>query len=180
MGLYTGKKEKTAHMITIPNLLSFIRIPLALVFLQADPTLRAVAILIAMASDGLDGFIARRYNMISRIGVFLDPIADKFFVIFIISTFLQEGSMGLFEAAAFICRDFSVLLFGIYLAVAGKLNEYRFRSIWCGKATTFLQFIALLAINFGFVIPSAFFTIFVVLGLLALVELYIPLNTKTS
>lgn len=169
-------------MITIPNLLSLLRFPLAFVFLQTNPALRGAAILAAMISDGLDGFIARKFNMTSKSGVFIDPVMDKFFVLFVITTFIYEGSMGLFEAAAFICRDFSVLLFGIYLGLTNQIKNYTFRSIWCGKATTFLQFIVLLGLNFGFAIPSYCYLVFVLLGLLALVELYLPsgqLNTET-
>lgn len=165
-------------MITVPNFLSLLRVPLALVFLQSNPIWRALAIVAAMITDGLDGFLARRYDMKSKVGVFLDPVMDKFFVIFIAVTFINEGSLGIYEALALICRDFSVVIFGIYLSFAGKLTSYRFRSIWCGKATTFLQFFALLGLTFGFAIPSIFYTIFIILGLLALAELYIPLTSR--
>jgi phosphatidylglycerophosphate synthase len=133
-----------------------------------------------MITDGLDGFLARRYDMKSKVGVFLDPVMDKFFVIFIVVTFINEGSLGIYEALALICRDFSVVIFGIYLSFAGKLTSYRFRSIWCGKATTFLQFFALLGLTFGLAIPSFFYTVFIILGLLALAELYIPLTSRNT
>lgn len=161
-------------MVTIPNIISLIRFPLALLFLQNNPFYRTLAILLAMFSDGLDGYIARKYNLKSAFGVLLDPLMDKFFVLFCLGIFISEDKLTLWEAAAFICRDFSVLFFGIYLALRGHLSSYRFRSIWCGKLTTFLQFSVLLALTLDLAIPSFAFTIFIVLGLLALVELYLP------
>ena len=165
-------------MATIPNIISFIRLPLALLFLQNHPLYRTIAILLAMLSDGLDGYIARRYRMTSTFGTMLDPLMDKFFVLFCLGIFIGEDRLTLWEAAAFICRDFSVLFFGVYLALKGHLSTYRFRSIWCGKVTTFLQFSILLALTFEFAIPPIAYTIFIVLGLFALVELYLPAEAE--
>jgi len=165
-------------MITIPNFLSFLRAPLALCFLQVNPLIRAAALVAAMISDCLDGYVARRFKMVSKAGTFLDPLMDKFFVLFIAFTFIYEGKLGIPEALALISRDFAVALFGIYLAATGKLWHYRFRSIWCGKATTALQFIVLLLLNFGIIIPIWLYGAFIALGGLALVELYLPTATQ--
>lgn len=139
---------------------------------------RAVAVCFAMVTDGLDGYIARRYKMTSPVGTFLDPLMDKFFVLFVVVTLIGEERISVPETVALFCRDFSVILFGLYLAISSKLGDYRFRSIWCGKATTFLQFLVLLALTFGFAIPNYFYFIFIGLGLLALVELYLPLQSQ--
>lgn len=165
-------------MFTIPNLLSILRAPLALCFLQTNPFIRALAIVAAMISDCLDGYIARRFKMVSKAGTFLDPLMDKFFVLFIAFTFIFEGKLQIPEALALVSRDFAVVLFGIYLASTGKLSQYRFRSIWCGKATTALQFVVLLLLNFGIVIPIWLYGAFIALGGLALVELYLPTATQ--
>ncbi len=165
-------------MFTIPNFLSLLRIPLAFCFLQANPFLRAVAVIIAMVTDCLDGFIARRFKMQSKWGVFLDPAMDKFFVLFIVATFMRENSLGVLEAMALLSRDFAVVLFGLYLTTRRQLWNYKFRSIWCGKATTALQFVVLLLLNFGVVIPFWVYSAFIGLGALALVELYLPTATR--
>lgn len=167
-------------MLTLPNLLSFLRIPLAFLFLQENVFLRFFAIILAMISDGLDGFLARRYQTSSKFGTLFDPFADKFFVVFVLSIFIRENRLTIWEAAAFICRDFSVFFFGIYLALKGKLSNYRFRAIWCGKITTFFQFMILLALTFKFDIPFFIYTFFIVLGMLALMELYLPEETKSE
>ena len=160
-------------MFTVPNLISTLRLPLALVFLKHGVMVRTVALILAMITDGLDGFLARRYKQSSAFGTVLDPIMDRFFVFFLIGIFMSEGSLGIWEACTMICRDFSVLLFGLYLVFTGKLSSYRFRAIWCGKVTTFFQFLVFLGITLGVVIPPIIYLLFIVLGGLALVELYL-------
>jgi phosphatidylglycerophosphate synthase len=168
------------YMLTIPNILSFIRIPLALLFLQANPYVRAAAILLAMLSDGLDGFLARRYKISSRFGTVLDPVTDKFFGIFVLCVFILEKQLSFPEAAAILSRDFSILLFGCYLLLTQSLQSYRFRALWCGKITTFLQFIVFLALTFHFTIPPYVFILFTVLGAFAFIELIIGRRSETA
>lgn len=160
------------RMFNLSNCLSFARIPLAFVFLVGSPITRVVAILLAMLTDGLDGWIARRYRQITRLGTLLDPLSDKFFVIFVLAIFIREERLSWTEAALFICRDFSVVLYGCYLALRGRLFNYQFRAIWCGKITTALQFLALLGLTYHVQFPPYFFSIFAALGIAALVELY--------
>lgn len=158
-------------MITFPNFLSFLRLPLALFFLQPNHYLRGFALFAAMATDFLDGYLARRYNMCSRVGTTLDPMTDKFFVIFALSTLYIEGHITLLQAASMLCRDLAVILFGLYLIVSHTWDNYQFRAIWCGKITTTLQLLVLLALTFQAPFPEETYGIFIVLGLLALGEL---------
>lgn len=165
-------------MLTVPNFLTILRLPLALLFLKQNVISRVAVILLAMITDGLDGFIARRYSLSSKIGTLLDPLMDRFFVFFLIGILLQEGSITLLQATTLLCRDFAVLLFGLYLVCKGQLTTYRFRAIWCGKVTTFFQFIVFLAITLGISIPSWSYIIFVLLGALALLELYLSKDSE--
>jgi len=158
--------------MNLPNCLSLLRFPLALAFLQGNPLIRALAILLALVSDGLDGYIARRTRQISRIGTVLDPLADKFFVLFALYTFISEGRLSWPDAALFISRDFSVVIYGLYLAMRRRLVDYKFRAIWCGKITTVLQMSILLSLSAGLPVPDPVYTLFAVLGIAALIELY--------
>lgn len=160
-------------MFTIPNILSFLRIPLALLFIKQNIWVRTTSVILAMFSDGLDGYVARRFGWISRFGTLLDPLMDRFFVFFIIGIFILEGQLSFIDAMALICRDFSVMLFGLYLVFTGKLSTFRFRAIWCGKITTSLQFLVLLGLTFNMQIPEFAYSLFIVLGILALFELYL-------
>lgn len=163
-------------MITLPNLISLMRFPLAFLFLQENVFYRSLAILLAMVSDGLDGYLARRYSLSSKLGTLLDPLMDKFFAFFVLTIFVAENKLQLWEAAALICRDFSVLFFGLYLAFRGNFFTYRFRAIWCGKLTTFLQFTVFLALIFQIPVSPYLYLSFFILGFLALLELYLPIG----
>lgn len=165
------KIEFDGGIFTIPNFLSLMRIPLAFLFLHDSIWLRCFAIIFAMISDGLDGYLARRYQMGSRFGTVLDPLTDKFFVIFLLTVLIGEGRLSYGAVAAMLCRDFSVLIFGGYLFMTGKLAAYRFRSIWSGKITTCLQFIVLLGVTLQYTIPGFIYFCFIVFGFMAWVEL---------
>jgi len=160
-------------MLNIANLLSLVRVPLVLVFLQQSVAWRIVGVLLAMASDGLDGFVARRYNRTTQFGAFLDPLMDKFFVFFALAVMIAEQRISVPEMLAMLCRDFSVIFFGFYLLLKGNWAKYKFRSIWCGKITTVLQLSVLIALTLHIPLPSYFFVTFIVLGALALIELYL-------
>jgi CDP-diacylglycerol---glycerol-3-phosphate 3-phosphatidyltransferase len=160
-------------IFTPSNILSCIRGPLAFLFIIDSPFYRTLAICLAMITDSLDGYLARKLRTTSQLGAVLDPIMDKFFVCFIIGIFLFEGSLLPWQAAAFLSRDMAVLIFGLYLTWKGKWPQVRFRSIWSGKITTTLQFLVLLCLTFRVVIPSFVYFCFMILGLLALIELYV-------
>ncbi len=159
-------------MRSLPNTLSFIRIPLAFVFLESNPYIRACAILLAMITDGLDGYLARKNQWTSNLGKILDPATDKFFVFFSLAILLKEHQIESWQIMAMLCRDVSVALYGLYLFMSKKLSRSRIGAIWCGKITTALQFIVMLAITLGYIVPPAFFLVFIVLGVLALFEFY--------
>jgi CDP-diacylglycerol--glycerol-3-phosphate 3-phosphatidyltransferase len=159
-------------ILTLSNFLSILRGPLALLFVIDNVFYRSLAIVLAMATDGLDGYLARRYRMTSQIGAFLDPLMDKFFVFFVVNILMLEGHLQLWQALALISRDFAVLLFGLYLALRGTWANFQFRSIWSGKITTTLQFFVLLGLTFHLVMPVYIFWCFIALGILALFELY--------
>jgi CDP-diacylglycerol--glycerol-3-phosphate 3-phosphatidyltransferase len=167
-------------MMTFPNLLSFLRIPLAFLFLQQNVYLRAAALFAAMATDFFDGYLARRYNMCSRVGTTLDPMTDKFFVIFALTILFFEGQINAIEVTSMLCRDFAVILFGLYLIISRTWDNYQFRAIWCGKITTALQLLVLLALTFQIPIPSETYSVFIVLGIFALGELYLFNQTIRS
>lgn len=159
-------------MLTLPNLITLLRFPLALAFLQENTLIRGIALFLAMLSDGLDGYFARKHGTISRVGTFLDPLADKLFVFFILAVMISEGRLEIWQAATMLSRDISLLLFGCYLAIKGTFSEYQFRAIWCGKLMTSLQFVVLIGLVFKASFPPAIYALFVIIGLGALIELY--------
>lgn len=161
------------QMFTVPNFLSFLRIPLALLFFFFDMHARALLIFLAGMTDFLDGFLARKFHQTSRFGTVLDPITDKFFVMILLSFFYFNNQISPFQICAMLCRDFSVILFGIYLLITKNFNKYHFRSIWSGKISTTLQLIVLFFLTLNISIPENTYLIFILLGISALIELYL-------
>ena len=78
----TGENKYQKKIITIPNILSFIRLCLIPIIVwlyigKQDYLLAGIFVLISGLTDVVDGWIARTFNMISSFGKVLDPIADK-------------------------------------------------------------------------------------------------------
>ncbi len=98
----------------------------------------------AAASDGLDGYIARRYNQRSALGVILDPIADKGLLLAAIITlsFSQWAfEFPLWFAVLVIARDAVILIGTLVLhLVVGKVHV---KPSWIGKTATALQMVAI-------------------------------------
>lgn len=159
-------------MFSLSNGLSLLRAPLALLFLFQSMPVRILAILLAMGTDALDGFLARKRRSTTQFGAILDPAMDKLFVFFALSVFLFENQLQLWQALSMMARDFALCLFGIYLALSGKWQSYQFRAIRWGKATTALQFIILILLTLQIPVPLFAFWIFILFGILALNELY--------
>jgi len=106
----------------LPNLLSLSRIfiaPMVGFFLwRGDADSAAVAmvlIIVAGITDGLDGFIARRLNMVSDLGVALDPIADKVFAALLVIFLMMFRYLPLWLAIIIIGRDLLILAGGLVL-----------------------------------------------------------------
>lgn len=101
----------------------------------------------AAASDGVDGWIARRFNQCSKFGAFIDPIADKALLLtgVITLSFVDWGSPGwrlpLWFAAVVILRD-CIILGGIKILYL-KHRDVVIRPHWSGKICTVTQMFAI-------------------------------------
>ena len=97
----------------LPNLICIARIgltaPIVFYLIRSEFQAALVLILIAGFSDGLDGFLARRFGWSSRIGGLLDPLADKllFISVFVALTWIDLVPMWLF--AVVIVRDLVIV-----------------------------------------------------------------------
>jgi len=168
------------HTLTLPNFLSLLRIPLALAFLQENPLYRLYALLIAMATDGLDGYLARKWNQSSKFGSILDPLTDKFFVFVVLMVFLYEKRLNYFETFTLLCRDCSVIIFGAYLMLNKRLKTYPIKAIWSGKITTALQFVIFLLLTIQYPVPEFAYFCLLTLGIAAFFELFLTDRFRKS
>lgn len=159
-------------MLTLSNSITFLRAPLALLFLFESTSVRLSVIFLAMLTDSIDGYLARRWRTTSRFGAILDPAMDKFFVFFVLGILLVEHKLALWQACAMISRDFSLLAFGLYLSLSGLWQGYEFRAIRWGKIATALQFFVLIGLTLGYRFSGALYCVFILFGLLAFNELW--------
>ncbi len=139
-------------ILTIPNILTFLRMALipvfaSLLFYGYGKWALAVFV-VAGVSDGIDGFLARRYKWESELGTIIDPIADKLLMTtaFIVLTIphvmdpVRHLPIPFWVTAAVIGRD--VLIITVAAAINIITGFRGFRPSWLGKASTFVQVVA--------------------------------------
>ncbi|MCM2335473.1 MAG: CDP-diacylglycerol--glycerol-3-phosphate 3-phosphatidyltransferase [Pseudomonas sp.] len=153
--------------MTVPTILTLLRIVLipvlVLVFyLPFKWTNFAAAFIFAFASatDWLDGWIARRYNLHSNFGAFLDPVADKLMVATALVITVQQHHtvwMALW-AAVIIGREIAVSALREWMAELGQRARVKVAAI--GKVKTIVQMVALTFLLYRE--PLAGFNIFLI------------------
>jgi cardiolipin synthase (CMP-forming) len=133
-------------VLTLPNLLSASRFPLAAAFLASEQTPVRVALIgAASLTDVLDGWLARRQQT-TRLGALLDPIADKTFVLVAISAFLVAGEISTLEFFVILLRDFATAIGFIVAFLLSGLDPKDFKARISGKVVTVLQLSTVLAL----------------------------------
>jgi len=139
-----------ANKITIIRILL---IPVLIVFLTIDiPYHMEIALfvfVIASLTDKLDGYIARKYNLITDLGKFLDPLADKLLVSAALLMFIQLGKIDAWIVFIVLAREFAVT--GLRAVAANK--NIVIAASQLGKIKTTIQIITIIIIllnNFPF------------------------------
>lgn len=156
-----------SSVITVPNLLTLLRMVLipvfAILLYYGYSGWALVTFFIAGVSDGIDGFVARKFNQESELGTIIDPIADKLlmttaFIILTLPNILPPTKhlpVPFWVTASVIGRDVLII------TVAGAINimtGFRgFQPSWLGKMSTLVQVIAVVVILFGAVFGYTYF-----------------------
>jgi CDP-diacylglycerol--glycerol-3-phosphate 3-phosphatidyltransferase len=137
-------------------------------FAGADSTLRAFRVFLseyghiasgivfsaAVATDALDGYIARKYDMITDFGIFFDPIADKLLVTAALVVLASRGAIGVWTPVIILSREF--IITGLRLIAANK--GIALAAGTSGKAKMIIQSAALSLLIFqNFKIPILVF-----------------------
>ena len=158
----------------LPNLLSGLRLaaalPVAWLIGHGDAQWALLAFVLGSASDGVDGWLARRYGWQSQLGGWLDPLADKAFVLAASVALALRGDLAWALLILMAVRD-TVIVSG---AVAFHLNYAPLRAAptMLGKLTTFallLLVIGLLAQNAGLPLPAVLTSVLTWLGALLII-----------
>lgn len=158
-------------MINVSNVLSFLRVPFAFLFLVESSSLRCFAVVLAMITDSVDGYLARKRNVVTKFGMVLDPLTDKFFVYFALSALFLEGKLSPWQVTAMLSRDIAVIAYSLLILLMGRTKSITFRSLWAGKASTALQFIVLIGLAFDLSFSWITYSAFFVMGAIAFMEL---------
>lgn len=129
---------------TVPNMISAVRIALIVVFavlLAAEQDAWAIAALAAAAvSDFLDGFLARRWGQVTRLGRLLDPAADRLLTIAVVLGLALRGIIPWWLVIVLLVRDVVV---GVALLVAHYRHVESSQVTRVGKTATFGLFVFL-------------------------------------
>ena len=137
-----------SELRSLPNLLSLSRLLLAAAFIAIDRVdVRIVLVMLALATDYLDGWIARQFGPMTRMGALLDPITDRVFALVGVSVFLYEGILSVPGYFIMISRDIMTAIGFVVARIMPSLRGVAFRARFPGKLVTVLQlatFIALL------------------------------------
>jgi len=133
----------------IPNFLTTLRLILALLFPFLPTVVWFPALLTGAASEFLDGFIARRFKVTTKFGQFLDPIADKAFVVIVSLTFVGNGLMSISELLMVAVRDIVVMFCALWLIIFQRRNLIEdVKPHLLGKTATAFQITLLISISY--------------------------------
>jgi cardiolipin synthase len=162
-------------ILTIPNILTFMRMGLIPVFVSlvyyGYRELALAVFLVAGISDGIDGFLARKFKQESELGTIIDPIADKLLmtVAFIMLTLpnvlppTRHLPIPFWVTASVIGRD--VLIIVVAAAINIMTGFRGFRPSFWGKASTFVQVIGITLVmvaavtGYTIFLPTTYFII---------------------
>lgn len=147
------------HELTVPNVITIMRfllVPAVIWALLSGEMAWAFAFfLIAGISDGVDGFIARHFNQQSKLGAYLDPVADK---LLLVSVFVVLGLMGelpLWLVVLAVSRDALIIMAVMLSTVMG--HPVTVKPLFVSKANTAVQIVlaAVVLADLAFVLNLA-------------------------
>jgi len=132
----------------LPNAITIVRILCAPVFLWmlladagADGPLRwwaAVLFIVAIATDGIDGYIARRHDIVTDLGKLLDPIADKVLTGFAFVGLSILGELPWWVTIVILIREIGITVYRFIV-----VSDHVLAAAWMGKLKTLAQGVAL-------------------------------------
>ena len=143
-----------------PNILSFVRILMApvivVLMLEQDIYYRIISffiILFVSLTDVLDGYYARKHNLISDFGKYLDPVADKFFVLSVLFTlhYILAHCIPLWIILMIFLRDIFVTI----LRTISSKKGFKFKTSRLAKNKTLVQIITIYIIFLSLILNES-------------------------
>lgn len=129
----------TANNITLSRIFL---VPVFMFFLMTDylPFSNYIALglfIIAAATDGVDGYVARKYNQVTNFGKFIDPLADKLLITAALISMIQCGLITAVPVIIIIAREFMITSLRIVAIGSGKVLA----AMFSGKLKMFVQIV---------------------------------------
>lgn len=135
----------------IPNIISVLRIvlvvPVVVLLFEREFVWALLVFFIAGVSDGLDGYLAKRNNWVTRLGSILDPLADKALLMssFIVLAWLEL--IPLWLVIIVICRDLIIVAGSVVYHYL--IGEFDMKPSFMSKLNTFFQIVLVLVVVFS-------------------------------
>ncbi len=167
-------------ILTVPNVLSFFRLALIPVIIwlyiaKGEYVLTAGLIVLSGATDVIDGFIARRFNMVSALGKALDPVADKLTQCAMLICLVFRFPLMLLPLGLLVVKElFSGITGLLIIKQSGKV----YSALWHGKATTVLLYVLLLTHVLWTNIPQALSEVMILATLSMMIISFILYGTR--
>lgn len=147
-----GSEQASNRILTVPNLLSLARLgilPFLYLELVNGRLARGLAVGVVFGlTDFVDGYVARRFDQVTRLGQLLDPLSDRLFIITIGVGLVVTGLLPWWPVAAVVARDVALLVASVVLLGRGARPPAVTR---LGKTATFglmWSFVPLIASGF--------------------------------
>ncbi|GAB5047120.1 CDP-diacylglycerol--glycerol-3-phosphate 3-phosphatidyltransferase [Thermodesulfovibrio sp. TK110] len=131
------------QIFNLPTTLTIIRIliiPIFIIEAPTNPQFGAFLFFIASVTDFLDGYLARKFRQITKLGIILDPIADKLLVISALIILVDIARVPAWIATVIILREFIITTMRFYALSRGVVIPAE----TAGKAKTVLQMVSIL------------------------------------
>ena len=126
------------RVFTIPNIISFVRLLTIPVFLWlvwvGEDLAGFIVLVVAVSTDFVDGLVARKLNQISKLGMFLDPLADRLFIAAVVVALSIREVVPLWLVILVVLRD---VLLGLGAAILSRWGVGVLPVKWMGKWATF-------------------------------------------
>ena len=141
-------------ILTIPNALSLLRLGLipfyTSLYLHGNISLAAFILAISCLTDLLDGFIARRFHMVSDLGKFLDPLADKITQLALLLCLPTRYPLVSSLIPLFLAKELTQSGLAYYHLRHGKMLS---GALWTGKISTAILFSSFLVLMIFPILP---------------------------
>lgn len=161
--------------MNVPNLLTVIRLFLIPIFivvffsaLENHLILAVFIFILAGATDVLDGFIARKFNLVTKWGQVMDPLADKLMQLTVLTCITIEGLIPTWIIIVYGIKELTMIFGGVFLYT--KKEKIVIPANLFGKVATLTFYLAVLSLAMDYIYSNYVFIIAISFTLLAFIQ----------